>query len=152
MNNLANYFRLSRKRRAGMSLVELAVVIVIIGILMTLVVPAFNRVGEQTRLDAAAQYLRSIWAAERVYWLETRTFTTSLANLDSMGLIDPKLLGGSDGTFNYAVTAADATTFTVTATRAGSAVWSGQITITQEGQVVGSISGSGGRLLSASEL
>lgn len=138
--------------RRGMSLVEMAVVIVIIGILLTLVLPAFNRVGEQARLDAAAQYLRSIWSAERVYWLENRSFTTSLANLDALGLIDPKILAGNDGSFDYSISAADATTFTVTATRSGSTVWSGTLSITQDGLVTGSIVGTAGRTLTPSEL
>jgi Tfp pilus assembly protein PilE len=134
-----------------MSLVELAVVVVIIGVLLTLVVPAFNRVGEQARLDAATQYLRSVWAAERVYWLENRTFTTSMGDLDAMGLIDAHVAAGNDGHFVYAITAADGSSFTVTATRAGSTVWSGQITITEEGLVVGWITGSG-TTLAPSEL
>ncbi len=143
---------LVRSVRCGMSLVELSVVIVIIGILLAMVVPAFNRVGEQARLDAAAQYLRSIWSGERVYWLENRTFTTSLADLDALALLDPKILTGNDGTYDYVIAAADSTTFTVTATRSGSTVWSGQLSITQDGLVVGSIIGSDGKTLTPSEL
>jgi type IV pilus assembly protein PilE len=135
-----------------MSLVEVAIVIVIIGILLSLVVPAFNRVGEQNRVDSASQYLRSLWAAERVYWLENKTFTNSMAALDALNLIDPKILAGSDGHFTYVITAADATTFTITATRADSDVWTGTLTINQDGTVAGALTGSGGSTLSPSEL
>lgn len=140
------------KHRRGSSIVELAVVVVIIGVLLSIVVPSFARVNEQNRLDSAAQYLRSIWAAERIYWLENRTFTNSLAALDALGLIDPRIVTGSDGKYTYAITAADASTFTVTATRAGSTAWTGAITIAQDGSVSGGISDSGGRALTPSEL
>ena len=135
-----------------MSLVELAAVTIVIGILLTLVAPAFNTAREQHRLDASAQYLRSIWAAERIYWLENRTFADSLASLDSLGLLDPKIITGNDGSYDYAISDAGAATFTVTATRSGSAVWSGSITITQDGIVAGSLTGSSGKVLSPSEL
>ena len=35
----------------------------IVGILVAFVVPSFTRVTEQSHVDAAAQYLRSIWSA-----------------------------------------------------------------------------------------
>ncbi len=129
--------------RRGVTLLELSIAIIICGILIAFVVPSFARVMEQNRVDAAAQYLRSIWSAERVYWLEHRTFTTSLNDLNSDGLIDPKILSGSDGFFNYSITAAGADTFNVTATRTGSGVWSGTMSITQDGEVTGYVSGSG---------
>src|SRR5205814_5333175 len=80
----------------GMTLLELAVVITVIGILVAFVIPSFNRVAEQSRLDAASQYLRSIWPAQRVYWLENRTFTDSLTPLGDMKLLDPRIRGVRD--------------------------------------------------------
>jgi type IV pilus assembly protein PilE len=130
-----------RKRlRRGMTLMEISVTVTVIAILMTFVVPGFNRVAEQNHVDAASQYLRSIWSAQRVYWLENRTFSDSLATLDAMGLIDPKIAGGSDGYFSYAISSSDASTFTVTATRSGSDVWSGTLQIEQDGEVTGTVS------------
>src|SRR3954447_21444926 len=97
--------------RRGFTLVELGVAVVIIGILVTMVVPSFMRVSEQNRVDAAAQYLRSIWSAERIYWLEHRTFTDSLNELSALGLIVAKIAAGSDGHFGYSIGAATSTTF-----------------------------------------
>jgi len=74
-----------------MTLLEMSVAITIIGILVAFSIPSFSRVSEQNHLDAASQYLRSLWSAERVYWLENRTFTDSLASLDTLGLIDSKI-------------------------------------------------------------
>ena len=135
------------RRRQGTTLLELGVAITIAGILLALVVPGFNRVIEQNHLDNAAQYLRSIWSAQRVYWLENRTFASSLADLDSLGLIDPKIIAGSDGYYTYSITAADAESFTAKATRTGSGAWSGQLTTTDEGQIAGELTGSAGVVL-----
>ena len=93
------------------------IAIVIIGVLLSLVVPSFVRVAEQNRVDAASQYLRSIWSAERIYWLENKTFTSSLSDLQALGLIDTKIAAGNDGYFNYSITDATSSTFTVDAVR-----------------------------------
>jgi type IV pilus assembly protein PilE len=61
-----------------------------------------------------------------------------------MGLIDSKIGDGSDGYFTYTITSADATSFSVTATRSGSDVWTGTLHLEQDGQVTGSILKSGG--------
>jgi type II secretory pathway pseudopilin PulG len=131
------------RRPLGATLLELGIVVTLIGIMIAFIVPSFARVSEQNRVDAAAQYLRSIWSAERVYWLENRTFTDSLATLNSLGLIDPKLAGGDDGFFLYDVGSVSADGFTLTATRNGSGVWSGTLTITQDGEVTGHVADGG---------
>ena len=135
-----------------MTLLELSVAIIIMGILVAFVVPGFSRVTEQNRVDAATQYLRSVWSAERVYWLEHRTFTSNLSDLDTLGLIDPKIAGGDDGYFLYGITNATGTSFTVSALRDGSGVWSGTLTITQDGEVTGFVSGSGGAVLTPPDI
>jgi type IV pilus assembly protein PilE len=126
----------------GFTLVELGVAVVIIGILVTMVVPSFLRVTEQNKVDAAAQYLRSIWSAERIYWLEHRTFTDQLSDLSALGLIDAKIAAGSDGFYAYSISAATSTTFTVNAARNGSDVWTGTLHINQDGDVTGFVGGS----------
>ena len=130
------------RRPRAFTLLELSICVIMIGILVAFTVPSFTRVKEQNHVDAASQYLRSIWSAERVYWLENRTFTDQLSNLNSLGLIDPKIAGGDDGFFQYTITAATSNAFSVTAIRNGSAVWSGTLTITQDGEVTGFVSGS----------
>jgi len=137
--------------RRGVTLIELGVCVIIASILLTLVVPSFSRVSEQNHVDAAAQYLRSIWSAQRVYWLENRTFATSLAPLDAIGLIDPKIAGGNDGYFTYAVSDVSADTFTVTATRNGSTRWTGTLRITQDGDVTGHVD-DGATVLTAPDI
>ena len=142
--------RMRKHLRRGFTLVELSVAVVIIGVLLSLAAPAFSRVREQTRLDAAAQYLRSIWAAERIYWLENRTFTNSLGTLNSMGLIDPRVAAGNDGCYDYVISTATSDSLTVSATRDGSA-WTGTLTIQQDGEVTGFVS-SGGKVLTPPDI
>ena len=134
--------QVQRARRRGFTLVELGVAVVIICIMVTLVVPSFVRVSEQNRVNAASQYLRSIWSAEQIYWLEHKTFTSDLTDLSSMGLIDGKIAAGNDGFFLYAISAADSTTFDVSATRNGSGVWTGSLRINQDGDVTGFVGGN----------
>ena len=43
-----------------------------VGILVAFAVPSFGRVSEQSHVDMAAQYLRSVWSAQRIYWLENQ--------------------------------------------------------------------------------
>ena len=125
------------RRPRGMTLFEVSIVVIVLGILMSLTVPSFTRVTEQNHLDASVQYLRSVWSAQRVYWLEHRTFADSMTSLDALGLIDAKLAIGNDGYFTYQLSNVADDTFTVTATRNGSDVWTGTLTITQDGEVTG---------------
>ena len=140
------------RRRSGVTLVEISIVIIIIGILVAFVVPSFTRVSEQNHVDAAAQYLRSIWSAQRVYWLENKSFASSLDDLRDLGLIDSKIADGSDGYFNYTISAASSDAFTITAQRTGSGVWGGALTITQTGDVTGFVSKSGGTVLAPPDI
>ncbi len=144
--------QLRRATRRGFTLVELSIAIVIIGVLVSLVVPSFVRVAEQNRVDAASQYLRSIWSAERIYWLENRTFTSSLSDLQTLGLIDTKIAAGNDGYFNYSITGADASTFTVNATRAGSSVWTGTLSVSQAGDLTGFVGNPSGVVLTPPDI
>ncbi len=114
----------------------------VIGVLVSMSVPSFRRSMEQSRADIAGSNLRAIWAAERLYWLENRTYTTNLALLESAGLLDPQILS-STAPYAYAVSSANSTGFTATATRSGSARWSGQFTIDEDGTVSGTVQATG---------
>jgi len=135
-----------RHSRRGATLLEMGISITIMGILLALVVPSFKRVSEQSRVDAAAQYLRSIWCAERIYWLENRAFTDSLPTLNNMGLIDAKLLTATGG-FTYSLSDVRTDEFTATAQRTGSGSWTGTLQIKQDGEVMGFITDGGGTVL-----
>ena len=53
--------------------------------------PKFSRSLESAKADVAGANLRAIWTAERIYWLDNRTYTTSLDLLVSLNLLDPSI-------------------------------------------------------------
>ena len=124
--------------RAGISLLEMAVVISVMGILIASAVPSFRRAFEQSRADIAGANLRAIWSAERIYWLDQHAFTSDMQELESRGLIDPAVIAGN-AAYTFAVNSADESTFSAVATRIGSERWSGAFTIDQSGTVSGSV-------------
>jgi type IV pilus assembly protein PilE len=128
----------SANRRA-FTLLELLVVVTIIGILLAFAATSYRRSVEQARADVAAANLRSVWAAQRLYWLDQRHYASDLSDL--RGLVDPAVTSGT-AYYSYAIVSADDSSFTISATRIGSGVWSGTLTIDQTGVLSGTINGT----------
>jgi prepilin-type N-terminal cleavage/methylation domain-containing protein len=128
--------------RGGWSLTEVMVVLTMIGVLLAISAPSFHRSVEQSRADVAAANLRAIWSAQRVYWLEYRTYAASLSVLESLDLVDPAVVSATT-TYVYAIQSADDSTFSASATRTGSARWSGAFTVDHSGVISGAITASG---------
>jgi len=134
----------------GFTLVEVCITMVIICLLVVLSVPIFRKAVEQARVDLVSVNLRTIWSAQRIYWLEHRCFAPQLSDLRAMDLIDLSVAeSGTDpqAPYAYQISGAGVSFFVATATRKGSIVWSGQIQIDQDGRIVGSIGGSQGEVL-----
>jgi Tfp pilus assembly protein PilE len=119
-----------------------AVVVAVMGVLIAIGIPTFGRAVEQSQADIAAANLRAVWAAERLYWLENGTYTADLSALQSLGLLDPTIVKAST-VYVYQVPSADTETFTATATRSGSHLWTGTLGVDQTGGVTGSIQAPG---------
>ena len=118
------------------------VVLTVIGILISLSVPSYQRAVEQARADLAAGNLRAIWTAERLYWIGHHAYTADLSALRDAGLLDPTVVLSTTG-YTYWVSPADNATFTAGATRTGSSRWTGQFTIDQTGLVSGAVTAPG---------
>lgn len=130
----------------GYTLVEMMVVLVVMSVMISFGIPKFSRALEQSRANVAGANLRAIWTAERIYWLDNRTYTSTLSVLVSLNLLDPSI--PSDPYYTYVVSAADTATFTATATRAANSSWSGTLQITQgvsnqDGNVTGTLTCQG---------
>ena len=105
-----------RRAAAGFTLMELLIVVIIIGILVTLALPGFQRSMEAARQAEARTILGNLYQAERAYYAEKETYTTASDTANPlMAPIPP--VGSPEHYFSYGVTATGATGFIATATR-----------------------------------
>lgn len=58
------------KKRNAITLLELIVVVVILGILVGIAVPVYQKVILRAKIKAAETSLRAIYAAQKIYWLK----------------------------------------------------------------------------------
>jgi prepilin-type N-terminal cleavage/methylation domain-containing protein len=135
-------YRCARVRNGGYSLIEMLVALIVTGVLLSIGIPRFQQSLEQSRADVAGANLRAIWAAQRLYWLEYRTYAPDLNTLLSANLIDPSLATATTP-YSYTFASVSDSWFTATATRAGSANWNGSFTIAADGTFSGSVQQTG---------
>ena len=116
------------------------VTLTVIGILVTMTVPFYQRAIQQSRTNIAAANLRAIWAAQRIYWIEYQVYASDLSTLKSQGILDPNF-DTSDTAFAYPPpTSSDyfALHFQATATPKNG-TWTGQYTLDETGKIDGAI-------------
>jgi Tfp pilus assembly protein PilE len=119
-------------------MIEVVVVMTIMGVMIAIPIPTFLRAVEQSKLDIAAADLRAIWAAQRFYHLENRTYADSLDKL-APGTADGDLIESTltSGTsfYAYEITRGDAQSFTATATHPVQPRCTGYLSIDEGGTV-----------------
>ena len=106
----------SRVRMRGVTLMELMIVIVVIGILASIAVPSYrNYVMRAQRTDAMSALLR-VAAAQEKFYLQNNTYAAT-AELDDAPPAGLGINGTENGWYTLAISSADLTqAFTVTAT------------------------------------
>ena len=109
-------FSANRKVRKGFTLVELAVVVVIIGVLAAFGVPRFLQSVERSKASEAFAFLSSIQGAQERYQARQGTYATALTMLDIQAA-SPKYF--TVGTFAAGSTASLEDSWTLTLTRSG---------------------------------
>ncbi len=119
--------RSSSGARAGFTLVELAVVIVIIGVLASFGVPRFLKSVERSKAAESFNYLSAVRAAQERYQQQNGTYADQISKLDIsfpapqyFTVADP--VAGSSSTLE--------SSWSSTATRSGSSSGYGTYTVT----------------------
>ncbi len=70
------------KNKKGFTLIELLVVVLIIGILVAIAVPQYQKAVSKSRYTQLKLLAQSIAEAQEAYYLANGTYTTNVANLD----------------------------------------------------------------------
>jgi prepilin-type N-terminal cleavage/methylation domain-containing protein len=123
---------IARKNRKGFTLVELAVVIVIIGVLAAFGVPRFLKSVERSKASEAFSYLAAVRSAEERSQAKNGTYCDTIADLD-IQFSTPKYF--TVGTVSPGTTGSLEDSWSLTLTRTGASSGYGAYTVvfTQEG-------------------
>jgi prepilin-type N-terminal cleavage/methylation domain-containing protein len=115
-----------RKRHRGFTLVELAVVVVIIGVLAAFAVPRFLASVERSKAAEAFNYLSAVQAAQERYHARQGTYADDVAKLD-IKLTNPKYF--AVGTVSAGGTTSLEDSWSLSLTRKGASAGYGEYTI-----------------------
>ncbi len=114
-------------KRSGFTLVELAVVVVIIGVLAAFAVPRFLASVERSKAAEAFNYLSSIQAAQERYHARQGTYAAAVADLD-IKFTTPKYF--TVGAIAAGSTSSLEDSWKLTLTRTGASAGYGEYTVT----------------------
>ena len=101
------------RRERGVTLIELMIVVVIVSILAAVAYPNYRQYVQKSKRNEAKAALLQIATNQERFYLNQNTYTNDMTSLGFPA--DDNVLTGS-GTYSVDVTAADANTFTATAT------------------------------------
>ena len=80
----------SKKKNSGFTLIEVLIVVAILGILMSIAVPAYNEYVRRAHRAAAQQFLLDVAQRQEQYLLDNRQYATILgAGAGGLGMVVP---------------------------------------------------------------
>ncbi len=103
----------SRKGMLGITLMELMIVVIVVGILAAIALPNYRDYSARARRTEAKAALVRIANNQERFYLSNNTYTTDMSRL---GFAAPGCNPSMEGTYKVCVTAANANTFSATAT------------------------------------
>ena len=116
-----------QQNRKGFTLVELAVVVVIIGVLAAFAVPRFMASVERSKAAESFNYLSAVQAGQERYHARQGTYADEVTELD-IKMTSPKYF--TVGTVAAGSTGDLEDSWTLTLTRAGASAGYGEYTVT----------------------
>lgn len=86
-------------RRAGFTLIEMLMVVVIIGVLASIAIPKFANTKEKAYLTQMKSDLRNLVTAQEAYFVDSIKYTTNLGTMfrTSTGTVGPTITLTGDG-------------------------------------------------------
>jgi type IV pilus assembly protein PilA len=107
-----------KSAQKGFTLVEIMIVVVIIGLLAAMAIPAFNKVRLQSRVKAVTNNLRQVASAAQQYMLDKGVTVVTASQLIGTATDDYLRTISPIGQENYATITVDQTTSQISATDA----------------------------------
>ncbi|MCU0652148.1 MAG: prepilin-type N-terminal cleavage/methylation domain-containing protein [Candidatus Omnitrophica bacterium] len=108
-----------RLEKQGVTLIEMLVIIILIGILASVGIVNYSKTKEHALGKEAQANLKLIAAAEKIYRLETSSYYVDPTDITEINSVLKLALPVSNGNWTYDISGTE-TTFTATAARGGS--------------------------------